>query len=82
MLYSEKEGIINVGYVKNGNGLGEEGAYGMTSPITMTAYKNIKGYNNGANNGASTIRLTVKGTRITPLTQNVMCISEAGTGVT
>lgn len=78
MLYSEKEGIINVGYVKNGNGLGEEGAYGMTSPITMTAYKNIKGYNNGA----STIRLTVKGTRITPLTQNVMCISEAGTGVT
>lgn len=82
MIYSNKPGITDVGYVPGGNGLGAEAAYGMTSSITMTAYKNINGYNNGANNGSSTIRLTVKGTRISPLTSNVMCISEAGTGVT
>lgn len=77
MLWSDVPGITVVGCVEDQLGLA---AYGMTSPITITAYKTIPGYNNGNNNGESKIRLTVKGTRISPLTQNVMCISEAGTG--
>ena len=76
MLYSADPRVENVGYVKDE--LGQKAAYGMTSPITITAYKTVPSYNN---NNISKIRLTVKGTRINPREENIMCISEAGTGV-
>ncbi|MDD4753161.1 MAG: YrpD family protein [Desulfitobacteriaceae bacterium] len=77
MIYSIEPDVTSVGYKLNGLG---SSAYGMTSPITITAYKTISGYNNGQNNGAATVRLTTRGTRISPLEQNIMCIAEAGTG--
>lgn len=78
MIFSDNEIINNVGYVLNNLG---DSAYGMTSPITITSYKYVPGYANGQNNGPSTVRCTIKGTRISPLEQNIMCIAEAGTGV-
>lgn len=78
MISSTTPGVTVVGYELDGLA---NGGYGMTSPITLTVYKSVKGYNNGLNNGAETVRLTTKGTRETPLTQNVMCIVEAGSGI-
>ncbi len=79
MIQHPKTDVVNVGYERDD--LGSTSAFGMTSPVTITAYKTVPGYNDGENDGAATVRLTVKGTRITPLTTNIMCIAEAGTGV-